>query len=157
MRGGARARLDVGAPKSRDEAAPARSLGSAPVSRRPAPRPSHSVATLALEPPRPPQPTGLRTHNFHRSAVEFASYMSSEGYSIIPIPGAHQLQYACNVLNLGGSRIVSVHAPSARQIVQHPAFKGDVRVIDFSSITSMYGSVHCASQARARRRGSGWG
>jgi hypothetical protein len=32
-----------------------------------------------------------------------------------------------------------VHAPSARQIVNHPAFKGDVRVIDFSSITSMVG------------------
>jgi hypothetical protein len=39
------------------------------------------------------------------------------------------------VLNLGRSRIVSVHAPSARQIINHPRFKGDVRVIDFSSIT----------------------
>ena len=27
-----------------------------------------------------------------------------------------------------------------------PASQGDVCVIDFSSITSMYGSVHCASQ-----------
>ncbi|KAI8474870.1 MAG: hypothetical protein J3K34DRAFT_517740 [Monoraphidium minutum] len=85
-----------------------------------------------------------------RSGVEFAAFMKGEGYTIIPISGAHQLQYACNVLNLGGSRIISVHAPSARQIVTHPAFKGDVRVIDFSSITSMYGSVHCASQVVLR-------
>ena len=28
--------------------------------------------------------------------------------------------------------------------------QGDVRVIDFSSITSMYGSVHCASQVIKR-------
>lgn len=76
--------------------------------------------------------------------------MEGEGYSIIPISGSHQLQYACNVLNLGGGRIISVHAPSARQIVRHPAFKGDVRNIDFSSITSMYGSVHCASQVVMR-------
>jgi hypothetical protein len=129
--------------------------------------------------------------------------MAGEGYSIIPISAEHQLQYACNVLNLGGGRIIrcgppwrivegcsdggcatrrqaaglslfatlawsatpcpsrpparhptnprSVHGPSARQIVRHPAFAGDVRVIDFSSITSMYGSVHCASQVVMRR------
>ena len=76
--------------------------------------------------------------------------MAGEGYSIIPIAHEHQLAYACNVLNLGGSRVISVHAPSARQIVSHPAFKGDVRVIDFSSVTSMYGSVHCASQVVMR-------
>jgi hypothetical protein len=38
----------------------------------------------------------------------------------------------------------------APQIVKHPSFKGEVRVIDFSSITSMYGSVHCASQVVKR-------
>lgn len=80
--------------------------------------------------------------------------MAGEGYSILPISHEHQLAYACNVLNLGNGRVISVHAPSARQIVSHPAFKGDVRVIDFSSVTSMYGSVHCASQVvmRAPRR-----
>ncbi|KIZ04019.1 Amidinotransferase family protein [Monoraphidium neglectum] len=85
-----------------------------------------------------------------RTAVEFASFMAAEGYSIIPISAPHQLAYACNVLNLGRSRIVSVHAPSARQIINHPRFKGDVRVIDFSSITSMYGAAHCASQVVMR-------
>lgn len=34
-----------------------------------------------------------------------------------------QLAYACNVLNLGNSRIISVHTPSARQIVKSPHFK----------------------------------
>ena len=58
-------------------------------------------------------------------------------------------QYGCNVLNLGGSRIISCNPSSARQIVQDPHFKGHVQVIDFSPITSMYGAVHCSSQARA--------
>lgn len=58
--------------------------------------------------------------------------------------------YGCNVLNLGNSKIVSVHAGTARAIVRHPAFKGDVQVIDFGSITSMYGAVHCASQVVKR-------
>lgn len=60
--------------------------------------------------------------------MEFSAFIAGEGYAIIPISNEHQLQYACNVLNLGDSRIVSVHAPSARQIVRDPRFKGDVQV-----------------------------
>lgn len=63
------------------------------------------------------------------------------------MPTAVWLQmYGCNVLNLGSSRIISVNPASARQIVKDPHFKGDVQVIDFSPITSMYGAVHCSSQ-----------
>lgn len=36
--------------------------------------------------------------------------------------------YGCNVLNLGGSRIISVNPASARQIVKDPHFTGDVQV-----------------------------
>ncbi|KAF5833023.1 hypothetical protein DUNSADRAFT_10768 [Dunaliella salina] len=85
-------------------------------------------------------------YSLKRQGLELASFVREEGYNIIPIKAEHQLAYACNVLNLGGSRIISVHASSARQMVRSPHFKGDVCVIDFSSITSMYGSVHCASQ-----------
>jgi N-dimethylarginine dimethylaminohydrolase len=60
--------------------------------------------------------------------VEFSSFIRGEGYDIIPIKHEHQLAYACNVLNLGKGRIISVHAPSAREIVKHEAFKGDVQV-----------------------------
>ncbi|GIL80090.1 hypothetical protein Vretimale_12910 [Volvox reticuliferus] len=90
-----------------------------------------------------------------RENVEFSAFISGEGYHIIPISNEHQLQYACNVLNLGESRIISVHAQSARQIVKDPRFNGDVQVLDFSSITSMYGSVHCASQVVKRIPRSG--
>jgi N-dimethylarginine dimethylaminohydrolase len=60
--------------------------------------------------------------------VEFSAFIRGEGYDIIPIKHEHQLAYACNVLNLGKGRIISVHAPSAREIVKHEAFKGDVQV-----------------------------
>jgi hypothetical protein len=60
--------------------------------------------------------------------VEFSAFLEGEGFTIIPIKHEHQLAYACNVLNLGNGRIISVHADSARQIVKHPAFKGDVQV-----------------------------
>lgn len=36
--------------------------------------------------------------------------------------------YGCNVLNLGGSRIISVNPASARQIVKDPHFTGDIQV-----------------------------
>jgi hypothetical protein len=63
----------------------------------------------------------------HREGVEFSAFISGEGYHVIPISNEHQLQYACNVLNLGDSRIISVHAQSARQIVKDPRFNGDVQ------------------------------
>ena len=54
--------------------------------------------------------------------------------------------YGCNVLNLGNSKVISVHSGTARQIVRDPGFQGDVQVVDFTPITSMYGAVHCSSQ-----------
>jgi len=46
--------------------------------------------------------------------------------------------------------VISVHAGTARQIVRDPKFRGDVQVVDFSPITSMYGVVHCSSQVVKR-------
>ena len=42
-----------------------------------------------------------------------------------------QLLYGCNVLNLGNSKVISVHAGTARQIVRDPKFRGDVQVRSF--------------------------
>lgn len=90
-----------------------------------------------------------------RADVELSRYMADNGFQIIPIKGAHQLLYACNVLNLGNERIISVHLETARQIVASPHFHGDVQYLDYSPITSMYGAVHCSSQVikRTAKRG----
>lgn len=61
----------------------------------------------------------------------------------------HMQLYGCNVLNLGNSKVLSVHANTARQIVRSPHFKGEVQVVNFTPITSMYGAVHCSSQVCA--------
>jgi arginine deiminase len=58
-----------------------------------------------------------------RSNVELSEFIKGEGYEIIPIKHQDQLEYACNVLNLGNSRIISVHPGSARQVVKYPGFK----------------------------------
>lgn len=87
-----------------------------------------------------------------KEGVEFSRYMREEGWHIIPIKASDQLMYGCNVLNLGSSRIISVNPASARRIVKDPHFKGDVQVIDFSPITSMYGAVHCSSQVIKRTK-----
>lgn len=58
-----------------------------------------------------------------RSNIEFSEFVRNEGYQIIPIKHEHQLAYACNVLNLGEGRLISVHAPTARQIVKFPTFR----------------------------------
>lgn len=63
------------------------------------------------------------------SNIEFSMFLEGEGYNIIPISAEHQLAYACNVLNLGNGSIISVHSPSARQLVKSKHFKGTVQVI----------------------------
>lgn len=97
------------------------------------------------------RPSPSEPYVLAKQGVEFSQYMRDQGYHIIPIKSEHQLQYACNTLNLGNGHVISVHAPSARQIVKDEVFRGDVQVIDFSPITSMYGSVHCASQVVRRK------
>lgn len=56
-----------------------------------------------------------------------------QGYSIVDISSEDQLKYGCNVLNLGDSRIISVHPGTARQIVRHPDFKGVVQVRGYAA------------------------
>lgn len=83
--------------------------------------------------------------------IEFSEYVKSKGFNIIPVSCEDQLKYGCNVLNLGMGRIISVNACSSRQIVRSGHFQGGVQVVDFSSITSMYGAVHCSTQVLKRR------
>jgi len=82
--------------------------------------------------------------------VEFAKYIESEGYSIIPVPGSWQLQYGCNCLNLGNDTVLCVHPETARLIAHSKCYTGKVVYLDFSAITSMYGAAHCASQVVRR-------
>jgi arginine deiminase len=87
-----------------------------------------------------------------REKVEHAQYMRENGFAVIPIPAKFQLAYGCNVLNLGEGRIISVHADAARLLARYFTRAAErtgrpisIQVIPFRSITSMYGSVHCAS------------
>ena len=91
-------------------------------------------------------------YQLKRRGVEFSRYLKDEGYNIIPISREHQLQYACNGLNLGDSNILMCHAATARQIVRSPHFHGNVQLVEFNAISSMFGALHCSSQARRSRR-----
>eukprot|EP00899_Mesostigma_viride_P029157 jgi/Mesvir1/9426/Mv02169-RA.1 len=83
--------------------------------------------------------------------VEFSQYMRDNGYNIIPIPPQFQLEYGCNVLNMGNSNIISCHKESARLIARSPHFHGNVEFLHFRAITSMYGALHCSSQVLRRK------
>lgn len=85
------------------------------------------------------------------SNVEFSTFLLSRGFTIIPVTAEEQLEYGCNVLNLGNGRLISTEAESARRIAMHPAFTGTVEYLNFSAVTAMYGGVHCASQVVQRR------
>ena len=86
-----------------------------------------------------------------RKDVEFSEYLKENGFKIIPVTAAEQLQYACNVVNLGSSCILSCHAPTARKICQSPHFSGTMEYVDYSAITAMYGALHCSTQIVKRK------
>ena len=91
-----------------------------------------------------------KRYRLARSGVEFSRFLTEEGYHIVPISRQHQLEYACNVLNLGDSTLLSCHPETARQLVRCPHFHGTVQLIEFGAVTSMYGSLHCSSQVVRR-------
>lgn len=84
--------------------------------------------------------------------MEFSEYLTKNGFNIIPISEKDQLQYGCNMLNLGNGTCIAVNEKTARQIVRSPFFSGRMEFLDFSSITAMYGAVHCASQVIFRKK-----
>ena len=90
--------------------------------------------------------TDAPLYRLTRSGIEFSRFLTDEGYHIVPISRQHQLEYACNVLNLGDSTLLSCHPETARQLVRCPQFHGTVQLLEFGAVTSMYGSLHCSSQ-----------
>ena len=92
----------------------------------------------------------LTRYVLKRQGVEFAFYLKEKGFHIIEISREAQLDYACNVLNLGDSTLLTSHAAAARQIVRCPQFHGSVQVIEFGAVHSMFGGMHCSSQVVRR-------
>lgn len=88
-----------------------------------------------------------------RREVEFSQYIRDQGYSIITVSHEEQLNYGCNVLNLGNGNIISIEKNTARRIASSSDFKGTVEFLDFRPVTTMYGGVHCASQVVIRGSG----
>lgn len=103
---------------------------------------------------RTPNSSGRWHGNYNRDAeqsdVEFSAFLLATGFTIIPVTVEEQLEYGCNVLNLGSGRIISTERNSARRIVTHAGFSGTVEFLDFSAVTAMYGGVHCCSQVVRR-------
>ena len=116
----------------------------------------HSENGDSVTPPTPEEidtdvpVTPLTRYVLRRSGVEFSKYLADNGFHIEPISREHQLEYGCNVLNLGDSTLLSCHAATARQIVRCPHFHGSVQLIEFNAVNSMYGSLHCSSQVVRR-------
>lgn len=95
---------------------------------------------------------GRYARSKEQSDVEFSRFLRLSGFHIIPVTEEEQLEYGCNVLNIGSGRIISTEKNSSRRIATDPNFKGSVQYIDFSAVTAMYGGVHCASQVVCRER-----
>ena len=82
--------------------------------------------------------------------VEFSEFLQRNGFNIIQVSPQQQLEYACNILNLGNGNILSAHAESARALCRSPHFKGQIQHIPFDAVTAMYGALHCSTQVVSR-------
>lgn len=107
------------------------------------------------------------SYRLRRASVEFVQWLTENGYSIIPLKHEFQLAYGCNMLNLGTRQVdgrektvvLGVHEESAKAIASSPVFQEycqkagceiELVYVSFRGITSMYGSLHCASQVVQR-------
>lgn len=95
-------------------------------------------------------PKRLGPYVLLRQDVEFSSFMKENGFTIIPVTDQEQLDYGCNVLNLGDGDVISIERKTARRIACSKAFKGTIEYLDFTAVTCMYGGVHCATQVVSR-------
>lgn len=96
--------------------------------------------------------TAYGDYALRRRGIEFSRYVRDAGYHIIEVSGEEQLNYGCNVLNLGNGDVISIERHTARRIANCPHFDGTVEFLDFEGVTCMYGGVHCASQVVQRMR-----
>lgn len=95
--------------------------------------------------------SGRKEYIVTRRDVELSKYVQEEGYHIIPISQAQQSAYGINFLNLGNNFLICADESTARTILKDEHFNGDVQVIDFSGMISMFGCLHCCSQVLQRQ------
>jgi arginine deiminase len=95
--------------------------------------------------------SGRKQYIVTRRDVELSKYVQEEGYHIIPISQAQQSAYGINFLNLGDNFLICADESTARTILKDEHFNGDVQVIDFSGMISMFGCLHCCSQVLQRQ------
>ncbi|GIQ91656.1 amidinotransferase, partial [Kipferlia bialata] len=96
-----------------------------------------------------------RGYKLARTGIELQAYLEELGYHVILVPHEMQLAYGVNVLNLGDEDILSVHEETCELIKKDSHFTGKLEYVPFRSITSMFGSLHCASQCVRRARSDG--
>lgn len=95
--------------------------------------------------------TGKKEYIVTRKDVELSRYVQEEGYHIIPITQEQQSAYGINFLNLGNGFLIGADESTARTILKSEHFDGDVQVIDFTGMISMFGCLHCCSQVLQRQ------
>lgn len=88
-------------------------------------------------------------HYVKASEMPFGEWLKKEKFTTVKATFPQQEGYFLNLLHLGKkngrSQILAIN-PEVEKCVKEAGFDGDVKYIDFSPITSMYGGVHCASQ-----------
>ncbi|EFC47000.1 predicted protein [Naegleria gruberi] len=87
-----------------------------------------------------------------RFNVEFSKYIKEEGYHIISVTEKQQEMYGINFLNIGGGINITMDESTSRKMLQDPNFDGEIDRIDYSGMTTMYGSLHCSSQVLQRKK-----
>ena len=48
------------------------------------------------------------------------------------------------------------HSEASRNIIQSGLFTGSIEVVEFGSITAMYGGLHCSTQVKHQRAQRPW-
>lgn len=83
------------------------------------------------------------------TAPDVVEWLKGKGIEIIPVPFQDTVTLGCNVMSLGGDRIIAP-AHSRSLIGQLKARGFEVAEIDMSEISKTGGGIHCMAQALRR-------
>ena len=78
--------------------------------------------------------------------MDFTEFLVKEGFRVIKVTHEQQSDFMINFLNIGNGKVISPNR-DMQCFLEKNQSKVEVKYVDITEVTKMYGAFHCATQA----------
>ena len=89
-------------------------------------------------------------YSLRESGTDFQNYLERNGWTVIEVSQADQLNYGCNFLTVRENEVFLVDGVSKELVSNFEAANVKVNLVDFANLTGGYGACHCTVQVLKR-------